>query len=109
MGNDSLITASSENSSIFQSTDNIRPITMRSLFLVFLATISLASFVAGECTLDDIIRCEREIETAINDCLSIGGIQDIQTCINDILAATDCQKCLCEVISDPFLCPTAAP
>ena len=33
----------------------------------------------------------------------------MQTCINDILAATDCQKCLCEVISDPFLCPTAAP
>ena len=33
----------------------------------------------------------------------------LQTCINDILAATDCQKCLCEVISDPFLCPTAAP
>ena len=38
---------------------------MRSLFLVFLATIFLASFVAGECTLDDIIRCEREIESEI--------------------------------------------
>ena len=34
---------------------------------------------------------------------------DPQTCINDILAATDCQKCLCEVIPDLFPCPTAAP
>ena len=33
----------------------------------------------------------------------------LQTCINDILAATDCQKCLCEVIPDLFPCPTAAP
>merc|ERR1712088_428998 len=104
----SLINSSSKTSSIFNQVTTAR-IMMRSLFLVFLATIFLAGFVAGECTLDDIIRCEREIETAIDDCLSIGGIQDIQTCINDILAATDCQKCLCEVISDPFLCPTAAP
>ena len=41
--------------------------------------------------------------------LNRSNCSHMQTCINDILAATDCQKCLCEVISDPFLCPTAAP
>merc|ERR1712055_789523 len=107
MGNDSLINSSSKTCSIFNLTT--AKITMRSLFLVFLATISLAGFVATECTLDDVLRCEREIETAIEDCLHIGGLQDIQTCVNDILAATDCQKCLCEVIPDLFPCPTAAP
>ena len=105
---------------------------MRSLFLVFLATISLAGFVATECTLDDVLRCEREIESeissdsywiylhyrnyqnywtywitygwewdlfcrvhnqfffisaAIEDCLHIGGLQDIQVKLFNRLSA----------------------
>merc|ERR1711971_1437258 len=81
---------------------------MRSVFFLLMASACLFALVASECTLDDILRCEREIETALDDCLSIGGIEDIQTCITDILAATDCQKCLCEIISDPFICPPSA-
>ena len=36
---------------------------MRSVFFLFMASACLFAMVASECTLDDIIRCEREIES----------------------------------------------
>ena len=36
---------------------------MRSVFFLLMASACLFAFVATECTLDDIIRCEREIES----------------------------------------------
>jgi hypothetical protein len=38
----------------------------------------------------------------MEDCLHAASIEDIITCITDILAMTDCQKCLCDVL--PVLC-----
>merc|ERR1712179_815945 len=55
------------------------------------------------CSLQELSLCEKEIEQAVKDCTHISNMDDIMTCINDILAATDCQKCICDVI--PFLCP----
>merc|ERR1712179_256939 len=54
------------------------------------------------CSQDDLKKCEAEIMEAVKDCTHISNMDDIMTCINDILAATDCQKCICDVI--PFLC-----
>merc|ERR1739845_233202 len=50
----------------------------------------------------DILRCEREIQTAWDDCSHMSNLNDILKCISDLLATTDCQHCLCDVI--PQLC-----
>ena len=42
------------------------------------------------------------IAAAMDDCSHITDISSIVTCINDILGASDCAKCLCDVI--PALC-----
>ena len=39
---------------------------------------------------------------AMADCGHLNSIEEIQTCINDILAATDCQKCICDAL--PGIC-----
>ena len=38
----------------------------------------------------------------MTDCSHLNSIEEIQTCINDILAATDCQKCICDAL--PGIC-----
>merc|ERR1712227_70629 len=55
------------------------------------------------CSIQQLLACEAEIEAALEDCSHI--IDDpasILKCINDILGATDCQVCICDVL--PFLC-----
>merc|ERR1711874_4102 len=55
------------------------------------------------CTLDELLKCEKEIEQAVADCTHITDAASFQTCINDITAATDCQKCICDVVPQlPF-------
>merc|ERR1712080_376754 len=54
------------------------------------------------CSMDDIKKCEGEIVKAVKDCIHWINIQEIMTCINDILGMTDCQKCICDVV--PFIC-----
>merc|ERR1712243_200694 len=54
------------------------------------------------CSMDDIKKCEGEILQAAKDCIHWLNIQQIMTCINDILGMTDCQKCICDVV--PFVC-----
>merc|ERR1711971_1434795 len=43
-----------------------------------------------------------EIEKAFEDCSHLSSTDEIMVCINDILAATNCQACLFDVL--PFLC-----
>merc|ERR1711974_211061 len=90
---------------------------MKSVF-VFLAVSCMVAFVTAEpkprfraleklepklgCTLDELIKCEREIAQAVEDCGHLTGIDEITKCINDILGATDCINCICDVI--PQLC-----
>merc|ERR1712243_94668 len=49
------------------------------------------------CSILEITKCQKEIETALEDCSHISDMVSIQTCINDILAMSDCQKCICDV------------
>ena len=39
---------------------------------------------------------------ASDDCIHLTTVEDVQTCISDILATTDCKTCLCDVL--PFIC-----
>merc|ERR1711909_8123 len=55
------------------------------------------------CSINEILKCEKEIEQAVKDCSHISDVDSIMTCVNDILATKGCQKCICDVI--PFLCP----
>ena len=52
--------------------------------------------------LQEIMLCTNEIQSAWDDCSHIEDIASILTCVNDILGASDCQKCVCDVLS--FLC-----
>ena len=54
------------------------------------------------CSLQEVMLCTNEIQSAWDDCSHIEDIATVLTCINDILGASDCQKCVCDVLS--FLC-----
>merc|ERR1712059_237339 len=51
-----------------------------------------------ECTPDDFLRCEREIQTAYDDCKHLTTLPELLTCVKDLLAMTDCHKCFCSVL-----------
>merc|ERR1711921_65351 len=58
------------------------------------------------CTLEELAECEAELQKAMEDCSHITDAASFQTCINDILGASDCIKCICDV--DPYIpliCP----
>merc|ERR1712243_182394 len=44
------------------------------------------------CSILEITKCQKEIETAFEDYSHISDMVSIQTCINDILAMTACKK-----------------
>merc|ERR1712060_565997 len=55
------------------------------------------------CSLVELAKCQAEIEQAVADCGHITDIASFQTCVNDLLAATDCIKCICDAVpSLPF-------
>merc|ERR1711915_80911 len=87
-------------------------------FGVLVALTCLAAFVSAEprykklqktnlsCTVEELMRCEAEIQQALADCSHITDAASFQTCLNDILGAADCIKCICDV--DPYIpiiCP----
>merc|ERR1711972_227146 len=82
--------------------------TMMSLLLVLfsLASLTLAATIEEReklgCSADQLLSCISEIEKAFEDCGHSNSSDEIMVCINDILAATNCQACLCDVL--PFLC-----
>merc|ERR1711970_276236 len=54
------------------------------------------------CSIEELLACAGEIQAAVDDCSHLTDTSSIVTCVNDILGATDCQKCVCDVV--PFLC-----
>merc|ERR1712058_9508 len=88
---------------------------MKSFFLLSLACV--ATLASSEprfkklqkmdlsCTLEELVRCEGEIQKAIEDCSHITDAASFQTCLNDILGASDCVKCVCDVVPLPLICP----
>merc|ERR1711942_418853 len=52
------------------------------------------------CSIVEISKCQKEVEKALEDCshISPSDMDTVMTCINDILAMTDCQKCICDVL-----------
>ena len=54
------------------------------------------------CSLQEIMLCTNEIQSAWDDCSHIEDLASAMTCVNDILGTSDCQKCVCDILS--FLC-----
>merc|ERR1712240_837901 len=50
------------------------------------------------CSAEEIQKCEAEIMKAVEDCTHISDLDGVMKCVNDILAMTDCQKCICDVL-----------
>merc|ERR1712080_149510 len=50
------------------------------------------------CSAEELQKCEAEIMKAVEDCTHISDLDGVMTCVNDILAMTDCQKCICDVL-----------
>merc|ERR1711951_26269 len=80
----------------------MRAIILLTVFATFLYVASSLPSVKTSCTIMEAIACNDEINAAMNDCGHITDINGIITCINDILGASDCGKCVCDVL--PFLC-----
>merc|ERR1712098_580929 len=95
-------------------------LTMRTTTIVLLASLLMTIYGQGPprvrkldrmdkqltCSLDELLKCQEEITKAVEDCEHISDWTDVAsilTCINDILATKDCQKCVCDVI--PVVCP----
>merc|ERR1711970_983211 len=93
---------------LLQNCDNLP--TMRNLLLLALfcglghtmASPMLKELPKLGCSVDELLACAGEIQAAVDDCSHLTDVSSIVTCVNDILAATDCQKCVCDVV--PFLC-----
>merc|ERR1712080_182473 len=47
---------------------------------------------------EELQKCEAEIMKAVEDCTHISDLDGAMTCVNGILAMTDCQKCICDVL-----------
>jgi len=59
--------------------------------------------VRTSCSIDDLLKCQEEINQAMSDCGHLDTLAEITTCINDILTGLpDCQKCVCDAL--PQLC-----
>merc|ERR1712180_516485 len=50
------------------------------------------------CSGEELQKCEAEIMKAVEDCTHISDLDGVLKCVNDILAMTDCQKCICDVL-----------
>merc|ERR1711974_394079 len=75
----------------------LRHIKMKTVFAL-LALACLAAFASANpvertgCSITELLQCQNEINQAMEDCGHLNSIEDIQKCINDILAAIDCQN-----------------
>merc|ERR1712055_990735 len=84
---------------------------MKAAMMILVLVLSLISTTVAStkdekdvlgCSADQLLSCITEIEKAFEDCSHLNSTDEIMVCINDILAATNCQACLCDVL--PFLC-----
>merc|ERR1712034_24647 len=50
------------------------------------------------CSIAEMLECASEIGTITNDCGHLATAAEIQACIDDVLGATDCMTCICDII-----------
>merc|ERR1711971_1234241 len=62
--------------------------------LVMLVSASPSSRLG--CSIQEALDCANEIQTALEDCSHLTDTSSIVVCVNDILGASDCGKCLCD-------------
>merc|ERR1711955_37845 len=86
--------------------------TMKTACVLFLLLACLSALVVSQprlsklekehhrlgCSGQEIQKCEAEIMKAVEDCTHISDLDGVLKCVNDILAMTDCQKCICDVL-----------
>merc|ERR1712181_34999 len=59
--------------------------------------------VKTACSIDEVLKCQEEINQAMSDYGHLDTLAEITTCINDILTGLlDCQSCVCDAL--PQLC-----
>merc|ERR1712192_275412 len=59
--------------------------------------------VKTACSIDELLKCQEEINQAMSGCGHLDTLAEITTCINDILTGLpDCQSCVCDAL--PQLC-----
>merc|ERR1712243_349456 len=51
------------------------------------------------CSAEEIQKCETEIMKAVEDCTHTSDLEGVIKCVIDILAMTDCKKCICDVLT----------
>merc|ERR1712241_1459328 len=70
-------------------------------FLACTEAAKIAKLIKDEpvvyCGVTDLIACAGEIETAWDKCSAAGSVDDVLECIQDILGASDCIDCVCEI------------
>merc|ERR1712029_1005002 len=91
----------------FSSSIKNKAAMMSLLLLISLISTTVVASTKDEkdvlgCSADQLLSCISEIEKAFEDCSHLNSTDEIMVCINDILAANNCQVCLCDVL--PFLC-----
>merc|ERR1711942_161072 len=91
----------------FSSSVRMKAAMMSLLLLISLISTTVVASTKEEkgmlgCSADQLLSCISEIEKAFEDCSHLNSADEIMVCINDILAANNCQVCLCDVL--PFLC-----
>merc|ERR1711942_591330 len=91
----------------FSSSIRMKAAMMSLLLLISLISTTVVASTEDEkdvlgCSADQLLSCISEIEKAFEDCSHLNSTDKIMVCINDILAANNCQVCLCDVL--PFLC-----
>merc|ERR1711955_107151 len=85
--------------------------TMKTACVFFLLLACLTALVVSQpsfsklekeqrlgCSAEEIQKCEAEIMKAVEDCADTSDLEGIIKCVVDILAMTDCQKCICDVL-----------
>merc|ERR1712126_265338 len=85
--------------------------TMKTACVLFLLLACLTALVVSQprfsklekeqrlgCSAEEIQKCEAEIMKAVEDCTDTSDLEGVIKCVIDILAMTDCQKCICDVL-----------
>merc|ERR1712037_425697 len=84
-------------------TEELYKMTERIFFFVFCILLVLLPLGSTECTMDDFLKCDREIQRALEECAHVTTQAEWQTCLNDIInivVEADCEHCFCAQFPD---------
>merc|ERR1712156_804578 len=59
---------------------------------------ALPAICQGYCSINQLVECKEEIFQIQIDCGHLNSTEEIQTCIDDIIGATECKKCICDAL-----------